>query len=217
MTDASSAKLAGRRSYPPPRIIAGIVAAWVGVGLILALSHTPFVVWNAFVAMLAIYVHGLAGIVIVLAAVIVGVLRSRRNLLAAVALVVAAALLQFIAPASDQLGTYLSFLGRERAYERIVVDAKAGRLTSDRNGRGSIEGMDYILDRGPPVRIAFVWGGILDNWIGVVYDETDAVKSAQGISEAGVFAAEEPIKKLFGGDLVACVRIKTHFYSCSFT
>lgn len=155
--EAFQTKPTGRRSYPPPRITAAIVAAWVAVGLILAVSHTPLVVWNVFLALFATDAHALVGVAIFLAIVVVGVLRSRRNFVAAGALVVAAALLQFIAPASDQLGTYLSFVGRERAYDKIVADAKAGRLTRDSNGRGSVGGIDYVLDRGPPLRIAFVW------------------------------------------------------------
>jgi hypothetical protein len=74
----------------------------------------------------------------------------------------------------------------------------------------------YIVEKGPPVRVAFPKNGIIDNWWGVIYDPSDAVAQATGWNfETGrqEFTAPPKIRTLFGGDLVSCCRL----YSCTFT
>jgi len=72
-------------------------------------------------------------------------------------------------------------------------------------------GVEYIVDNGPPVRVAFNPDGILDNWSGIVFDPTGQVMMADRI------ATPEHITKLFGGDLVGCRHLSGHYYECSFT
>jgi hypothetical protein len=71
--------------------------------------------------------------------------------------------------------------------------------------------IEYIVDVGPPIRLAFPKDGIIDNWRGVVYDPTDVVARAQG------FSAPAEITALFGGDLVSCRHLYRHYYFCGFT
>jgi hypothetical protein len=63
---------------------------------------------------------------------------------------------------------------------------------------------DCEVDQGPPVRVAFVWGGILDNWQGIVYDPTGVVLTEKG-------------HLLFGGDLIHARHLWKDWYYCAFT
>ncbi len=62
------------------------------------------------------------------------------------------------------------------------------------------------LDLGPPLRVAFVWGGFLDNWDGVIYDPSDTVQ-----------LEKTKDRRIFGSDLFAVKNIEGHWYFCWFT
>ena len=98
-------------------------------------------------------------------------------------------------------------------YEAIV-----GRVMATGNARGGeASGVQFEVDAGPPLRVAFPQpGGIIDNWEGVVWDPTDVVRSATGWRD-GTYTASPVAKALFGGDLVACRHVIDHFYRCWFT
>ena len=78
----------------------------------------------------------------------------------------------------------------------------------------------FLVDSGPPVRVAFPQtDGILDNWEGVIYDPSGAVLSAGEWGSAGgrpAFSAPPEVRRLFGGDLVACEPVRDHYYRCWF-
>ncbi len=57
----------------------------------------------------------------------------------------------------------------------------------------------------PVKRIAFSWGGLIDNWSGVVYDP---VGSVEDIDQNG---------SAFGGDLIGTFHLWGPWYFCSFT
>ena len=61
-----------------------------------------------------------------------------------------------------------------------------------------------MIDKGPPIRIGFVWDGILDNWHGIVYEPTGIVLTKRG-------------ERLFGGDLIYAKRLYEDWYYCAFT
>ena len=79
----------------------------------------------------------------------------------------------------------------------------------------------FLVDSGPPVRVAFPQtDGILDNWEGVIYDPSGAVLSAGQWGSAGgtpAFSAPPEVRRLFGGDLVACELVRDRYYRCWFT
>jgi len=78
--------------------------------------------------------------------------------------------------------------------------------------------LPYIVDVGPPVRVAFQTNpGLLDNWAGIVFDPTGKVMSAHGWDTAGKFYAPDAVTKLFDGDIVECEPLVVHYYYCSFT
>lgn len=186
------------------------VAGWsvIAVGLI-AFSHLATGIgW--FLVPTVMILWGLTGIVLLIALL---VRRHPRNAIALV--LITTALLVFWAPI-NALGDRLSFSIMLRsgspAYAQVVADPNLFPR------RGTSRGLDYIVDDGPPRRVAFISGGLLDNWTGVVYDPTDRVVEAKGWDRvSGELTAPEDIKGLFGGDLVQCRRITGHWYRCSFT
>lgn len=84
---------------------------------------------------------------------------------------------------------------------------------------GEQRGVRYVVDLGPPLRIAFPQpGGIIDNWEAVIYDPSGAVGQARGwAGAAGEFSAPPAVRELFGGDLLACRHIEGPYYRCWFT
>ncbi len=104
---------------------------------------------------------------------------------------------------------YESIIGRQQIRSELVKGwQKDGTI-------------DYFVEVGPPMRVAFRQpGGILDNWQGVVYDPSD------GVLRANAFRADfsnwndpalRDVKHLFGGDLQRCTHLRGHFYRCWFT
>lgn len=57
----------------------------------------------------------------------------------------------------------------EAEYEKLVADVAAGLRPA----------AVYMIDVGPPLRIAFAWGGVADNWFGVVHDTSRSIGSAE--------------------------------------
>jgi len=67
------------------------------------------------------------------------------------------------------------------------------------------------VEPGPPLRVAFSWGGLLDNWTGIVHDpggEVLAANNAERTSE---------ITYLFGGTLIHARHVWGPWYFCAFT
>jgi hypothetical protein len=78
---------------------------------------------------------------------------------------------------------------------------------------------DYCIDQGPPVRIAFVWGGHLDNWYGVVYDPTGKVLEATKSGISWLSWNDHSftnVKKLFGSGLISAEHLTDSWYFCDF-
>jgi len=111
------------------------------------------------------------------------------------------------------------FLNNRSDYEEVVRLAEEGRFDASVREYQERDGITFMLDAGPPRRVAFPMpGGFLDNWSGVIYDPTGEVMLADGFDpETGEFAAPERITKLFYGDIVSCRHVLDSFYNCSFT
>jgi hypothetical protein len=119
----------------------------------------------------------------------------------------------------DDLRFRWRFARLEDRYEAIIAEVQ-GKGEVDQGWR-KVGAIDYIVDAGPPVRVAFRQdGGILDNWEGVVYDPSGSVLLARQFKRDWSNWHDPAllhVKKLFGGDLVYCRPIKGHFYRCWFT
>jgi hypothetical protein len=109
------------------------------------------------------------------------------------------------------------FLQMAPRYERVVKELAPRRQVP---ARGSSYGVDFVVDAGPPRRIAFPQpGSVTDNWEGVIYDPSDSLARAKGWrhSAEGVSATPVELVRLFGGTLLSCEPIRGHFYRCWFT
>jgi hypothetical protein len=109
------------------------------------------------------------------------------------------------------LGRIVLFQFRKPHYEHLLQKAQSGTLISQSDG---------VIDPGPPPRFAFYWDrGVIDNWVGCVYDPTDLLREAT--TGFGPSNLHDPnmahIVRLFGGDLYRCQHLQGHWYLCWFT
>jgi hypothetical protein len=202
-----------------------LVLVWLGGGVVLALLQRPLI--DRFWVLAVFAEMGYLTLGVALAGYAAwrslgpaGAPRSTMLLASGAVLGLALAALPLA-----RLGDTITFRTRWRMhraeYARIVdsVLAAPAPLTSPPRGPGGPT--VYYVDRGPPVRLAFVQpGGIVDNWEGLVYDPSGSVAAARGWSHAGgkqEFTAPPAVRGLFGGELVACRHVDGPWYRCWFT
>jgi len=108
------------------------------------------------------------------------------------------------------------FCALKSGYEAIVNEAEQG--LTDRGGI-SLGRSDFFIDENRPVRVAFPWTGIVDNWCGVVFDPTDELSRFCGDAgrDSHGFLKEPALRRLFGGDMIYCERLEKGWYFCWFT
>jgi hypothetical protein len=199
------------------------VGGWLAIGLALALLAKPLyeALWILLVGVWAVF--ALLGLVLVIVALI---RLPRRTALACTTLVIVGGIGLYYshgAIADWGAGHYTAWrYARERPrYDAVVADVLAGTAgVLPTHGWAEGRGIDYAVDSGPPLRVAFLQpGGILDNWEGVVYDPTGRVATATGWRHGtpGQYTAEPDVLRVFGGDLVLCRWIEAHYYRCWFT
>lgn len=148
-------------------------------------------------------------------AILIALLLRRRW--APAAILVAAGVALLLSPL-PQWGGWLwfriSFESHKAAYMQVVTEA------SDLPRQGTAHGVRYLIEPGPPMRVAFPQPvGVADNWGAVIHDPTDAVLTAQGWGESGPgdYTARPDVQNLWGGDLLTCARITGHWHRCWFT
>lgn len=140
--------------------------------------------------------------------------------LAAPAMLVATILLAWPAlSAGNYSGAWARLMLNRHQYEHIIENVREGvRSRGTESLLKEDGGVEYLVDPGPPIRVAFNPAGLLDNWSGIIFDPTDVVMQADGFDlRAGKYVAPDEVTKLFGGDLVSCRKLWGHFYDCSFT
>ena len=97
----------------------------------------------------------------------------------------------------------------ERWYESQVQLVQSGGVPGEQK-LGC--GLRTEVDPGPPVRLAFSWGGgILDNWYGIVFDPTGNVLKVNDATQA------RQVSMLFGGRMTYAEHVWGPWYFCSFT
>jgi hypothetical protein len=141
---------------------------------------------------------GVAGF-IAFAFTLIAVARKWNRQSATCLLVVLATWIIWIYAPTHSLGIVVRFWLEEERYAASVAEVSSGALPACAATRAC------EIDPSSPSRIAFSWGGILDNWIGVVYDPSGDIVNIERHQGA------------FGGDLVGCEQIKGRYYLCSFT
>jgi hypothetical protein len=115
-------------------------------------------------------------------------------------------------------GIYVKFFLNLPRYERTVaaLEQDSGPRVRARHP----EWHDVEVDAGPPLRVAFNWGGMVDNWTGIVYDPTHEVLKAREF-RSDWSNWDDPrlakVKALFGGDLFRVRHLYGPWFICSFT
>jgi hypothetical protein len=113
-------------------------------------------------------------------------------------------------------GTYFKFYRNLEHYKAIVAQVSQADMSTLNDRKQNSE---YRIDKGPPVRIAFIWGGMLDYWDAIVYDPSGEVMLANSFKRDGVNGKDpqlQGMKKLFGWDLLWTRKLWKHWYFCSF-
>lgn len=197
--------------------VIGFIFAWAaGLGFLLFVFGTPLLLVTLAVGTI---IYSARGVKLARQAA-----AGRRRVIAALAapaMMLGTILLGWPAfAAGGYSGTWSRLMVNRGHYETIIAKARNGeRSPSSTSAFEEDGGVEYIVDQGPPVRVAFNPEGLfLDNWSGIIFDPTGDVMRADGFDpKTGEFAAPDQVTKLFGGDLVGCRRIWRDYYRCHFT
>ncbi|WP_054310042.1 hypothetical protein [Mesorhizobium sp. 1M-11] len=149
---------------------------------------------------------------------------SRSRPLVAASLVIAPIIVTALGAASTlpliRIGaatsTWVWFLAHRGTYREIARQIESGELVPAPTFYQKALGTQFIVDLGPPKRVAFpLFGGFGDNWRAVVHDPTGVVKRARfrNPGEGG----PDDIEMMFGGQMVGCRLMVEDFYDCNFT
>ncbi len=160
---------------------AGGFAAWL-----LFYSGTAYLleVFSVFV-IFAVVFAGLAGLAV--SALAIKKQRSRRATVA-VMIILGFWCVWLYAPVRD-IGLWVRFAIEESRYVQALDALVQGREPSC--------AADKLceFDAGPPARAAFSWGGLVDNWVGVVIDPSNDIMAAGLLNQqktlSGSIAASE--------------------------
>lgn len=194
-----------------------VVAAWVLLGVALALSSRVAEEYLWIMSTVPVLAWGVAGLVIVALLLWQACDQERRAAAIRHGAVMAGTVALFV-PLAD-VGSWLTerlrFLHERPHYERLVAKANAHPPTGPYN---TDAGLDYVVDSGPPVRVAFPWpGGIIDNWCGVVHDSSAEVLKVNELQVGSVAWRASAVTGLFRGDMTSCHAIEPPYYLCCFT
>jgi hypothetical protein len=191
-------------------------AAWTAGGLLLWYA-SPLLWGRLWIGSIAVWgAYALLGAALVLACLWAGVWRGwTRPRVTAAGLVLVGAL--FVGETGPRIGAAAAardfeyrFLQMAPRYERIVKELAPRTQVPERGTSGDVH---WVVDAGPPRRIAFPQpGSVADNWEGVVYDPSGALRQAKGGS-----LTPPGLARLFGGRLLSCEPVRDHFYRCWFT
>ena len=129
---------------------------------------------------------------------------------------------------TTDLGDKLRFLRYEKKYVQIIEKINTKKISSN----GSVNGISYDTEVDPVMRVSFSWGGILDNWKGIIYDPTNKLSKTAKNNQIHInyrdrnsltTADEEYIKEttelklLFGGVIYKVKKMGNNWYLCWFT
>lgn len=123
--------------------------------------------------------------------------------------------------AGDRFGVAARLAQDEARFATIIARVKEEQPAASDGTQRTEDGISFLVDRGPPLRVAFHPRGILDSWTGIVFDPTRALSNyvSQGPRRPGARSAITPddLSGLFGGDLVGCRHLRDDFFLCRFT
>jgi hypothetical protein len=169
-------------------------------------------VWLDVLVLLALPIWALATLSLLVLCLWVGVRDLKWSaLLLAPGVVACVTLFAFEGGRVSALGYRLRFAVGRPAYDGVIATLRAGGSPPAR-----VNGSEYVeVNSDPPLRVAFVWPGLADNWRGVVYDPSGVVATtrARG-SEPGQYKASSEVRELFGVHPKWCEPMDGHYYIC---
>jgi hypothetical protein len=147
-------------------------------------------------------------------AIVSGVLSDRKKRRSAFAIYrdpgilfifVAIGLVFWLEPDLAHYGDRLHYRTHRTGY-RAVVDSVAASKPHRAEWTGASVG-SFVVDTGPPVRVAFVRSSWLSDWEGLIFDPTDSLVS---------WLEHSPHQsvKLFGRAVVGCSRREPRWFDC---
>jgi hypothetical protein len=172
------------------------------------MAQAPIIIWAAL------------GVVLLVVALFRIRHRDQRRSVAISLVAIAVAALGFAPTArfGASLTTEARFALQRSRYERVISSV---RDSSPGEGSHEVNGLRYVVDAGPPVRLAFPWpGGVTDNWCGAIFDPTKVVLQANrfnGDWSQWHNQVSVEVIRLFGGDMLYCRELDAPFYHCCFT
>lgn len=123
--------------------------------------------------------------------------------------------------AGDRIGVTTRLAQDEARFAAIIARLKTEPAGDTDAVRRTEDGVTFLVDRGPPLRVAFHPRGILDSWTGIVFDPSRTLGHyvSQGPRRPGARSAITPddLSGLFGGDLAGCRYLRDDYFLCRFT
>jgi hypothetical protein len=118
------------------------------------------------------------------------------------------------------LGLQLRFYRLKQEYSEIVAMLQSGSISQ----KGTHHGIPYQSENEPEFRVSFSWGGIIDNWYGVIYDPSGKIMRCNE-SEPSLLPLQSSsdekelhqIRMIFGGVLYKAEHLGDHWYLGWFT
>ena len=202
--------MADSRSHLTPTVL-----AWAALGILISFAAEVLFEWFWIKAALAVVLWLAIGTALIVTRLWKArQATNRRDAFAAAGAVVFVGIVVLIAsPFAAQLGASATervrFSLHHSDYDRIAVEAERSQPEA---GRHESDGVVYLIDRGPPLRIAFPWpSGTVFGWCGAVHDPSREVAR---IDET---PAPMNLRGLFGGEMTDCHEVAESYYVCCFT
>jgi hypothetical protein len=213
------------QSAPQPTSVRGCLkwgtAAWFCCVLLYCLSKPWLMSWLALIGGITILSKAAVvgfGILICLGWLLA--LGDRKKVIPSLGMLAASAGTLYLVTFTRMafcLGIYACFLWKLPHYHQVVERVIAAGGAVDPSDK---QAENYIVDEGPPIRVAFVWDGLMDNWYGVAYDSTEVLLRAsnfqRGMNDWGNSEFDAAMG-LFGGQLVQAIHLMGNWYFCFFT
>jgi hypothetical protein len=174
----------------PPRLAIAFALA------VVAFSVARYIIGPGALAF-ALLLGAFGVLALLIALVALAKARTRPN--AYSALVILGAWAAWLFLPTDIMGVHAKFWLERASYEAAVAQIAVGREPT------CVRANVCRHEAGSSMPLAFPWEGIIDNWVGVVYDPTGTVIDAARY------------RGIFGGDLVGCSHISGPYFLCSFT
>ncbi len=196
------------------RLLPKIAAVWLSLFILAGLLGLYLFHGFDFVSPLLLGILWLFGVVLALG-LLVSLFDSERRIRRLICLLLVAASFPTFYFYGYDISFYSYFYWHKSQYEAVIAQVNS-----------STDCQSLLLDKfrtrvdcNSPRRVAIPMpGGIIDNWVGIVYDPTGLVMQANKVPMADLKNPKYAyVVGLFGGDMISARHLFGHWYVCSFT